>query len=64
MHRLLLLLDQLLLLLDRPGLEQHGCECYAVVRDELARLLFSERYRQDALPGRAGGAPQVQHLTP
>ncbi len=50
--------------LDPEGLQTRACECYAVVRDELARLLFSERYRQDALPGRAGGEPQVQHLTP
>ena len=25
--------------LDRPGLEQRTCECYAVVRDEYSRLL-------------------------
>src|SRR6185503_5178716 len=34
-------------LLDRPGLEQRACECYGVVKRELARLL--------RLPGRAEG---------
>ena len=34
-------------LLDRPGLEQRACECYAVVKRELARLL--------RLPGRSEG---------
>jgi Mn-dependent DtxR family transcriptional regulator len=33
--------------LDRPGLEQHVCECYAVVRKEFDRLL------SDIPPGRA-----------
>lgn len=27
--------------LDRPGLQQHSCECYAVVKAEYARLLGS-----------------------
>jgi CRP-like cAMP-binding protein len=32
--------------LDRSGLETHACECYAVVRKELDRLLSDVRYRQ------------------
>jgi len=34
--------------LDRAGLETRSCECYAVVRKELTRLLADVRYRQDA----------------
>jgi len=34
--------------LERPGLEAAACECYAVVKKELARLLSDVRYRQDA----------------
>ena len=37
-------------MLDRPALEQRACECYAVVKRELDRLL--------RLPGRAE-APQL-----
>jgi CRP-like cAMP-binding protein len=33
--------------LDRSGLETRSCECYAVVRKELSRLLSDVRYRQD-----------------
>lgn len=33
--------------LDRHGLESHACECYAVVKKELARLLPDVLYRQD-----------------
>src|SRR4051812_41521503 len=33
--------------LDRSGLETRVCECYAVVRDELKRLLSDVRYRQE-----------------
>jgi CRP-like cAMP-binding protein len=33
--------------LDRAGLETTACECYAVVRKEMGRLLADERYRQD-----------------
>jgi len=33
--------------LDRHGLETHACECYAVVKKELARLLPDVQYRQD-----------------
>ena len=34
--------------LDRPGLESAACECYAVVRKELDRLLSDVRYGQGA----------------
>jgi len=34
--------------LDRTGLESRVCECYAVVKTELNRLLSDVRYRQDA----------------
>nr|WP_114968626.1 Crp/Fnr family transcriptional regulator [Rhodoferax ferrireducens] len=34
--------------IDRGGLETHSCECYAVVKKELTRLLSDVRYRQDA----------------
>ena len=34
--------------LDRGGLERHVCECYAVVKTELNRLLSDVRYRQSA----------------
>lgn len=48
--------------LDRPGLEQRACECYAVVRREYERLLPGEGARRDtanahariARPGPAG----------
>ncbi len=33
--------------LDRPGLEARVCECYAVVKAELGRLMNDVRYRQD-----------------
>ena len=32
--------------LDRSGLETRACECYAVVRKELSRLLSDVQYRQ------------------
>ena len=35
--------------LDRSGLESHACECYAVVKKELNRLLSDVRYRQGEL---------------
>lgn len=35
--------------LERPGLEARACECYAVVRKELNRLLSDVRYRQGIL---------------
>ena len=31
---------------ERAGLEAHACECYAVVKKELARLLSDVQYRQ------------------
>jgi CRP-like cAMP-binding protein len=34
--------------LERSGLEATACECYAVVKKELARLLSDVRYRQGA----------------
>ena len=34
--------------LDRSGLEKNACECYAVVKKEIARLLSDVRYRQSA----------------
>ena len=34
--------------LDRAGLERRVCECYAVVKTELNRLLCDVRYRQSA----------------
>jgi hypothetical protein len=33
--------------LERSGLEARACECYAVVKKELGRLLCDVRYRQD-----------------
>jgi len=33
--------------LQRPGLESRACECYSVVKRELARLLSDVRYRQE-----------------
>jgi CRP-like cAMP-binding protein len=33
--------------LERAGLETHACECYAVVKKELSRLLSDVQYRQD-----------------
>ena len=33
--------------LDRPGLETRACECYAVVKKELSRLLPDVEYRPD-----------------
>jgi len=32
--------------LERSGLETRACECYAVVKKELARLLSDVLYRQ------------------
>lgn len=34
--------------LDRVGLEKHACECYAVVKTELGRLMSGVEYRQAA----------------
>ncbi len=35
---------------DRQGLESRACECYAVVKDELGRLMGDVRYRQTCTP--------------
>jgi CRP-like cAMP-binding protein len=40
--------------LSRAGLEQRSCECYAVVRDEIARLLNAD---SDVRPGLAAVEP-------
>ncbi|MDP1653071.1 MAG: Crp/Fnr family transcriptional regulator [Rhodocyclaceae bacterium] len=50
--------------LDRSGLESHACECYAVVKKELRRLLSDVAYcqgttapaRHSAAMGRPGSA--------
>lgn len=42
------------LVMDRPGLEQRACECYATVRDEYARLL----------PPSPMNDPKAMHLEP
>jgi CRP-like cAMP-binding protein len=34
--------------LDRSGLETHACECYAIVKKELSRLLSDVQYRQES----------------
>ena len=36
---------------DRAGLETRSCECYAVVKKELKRLLNDVRYRQETATG-------------
>ena len=36
--------------LDRAGLETRACECYAVVKTELSRLLSDVQYRQGTSP--------------
>ena len=38
--------------LDRSGLEDRCCECYAVVKKEVDRLLSDVRYRQDVATGK------------
>jgi Mn-dependent DtxR family transcriptional regulator len=35
--------------LDRGGLEARSCECYAVVKNEIGRLLCDVRLRQTAV---------------
>ncbi|MDO8788379.1 MAG: Crp/Fnr family transcriptional regulator [Sulfuritalea sp.] len=35
--------------LDRRGLETHACECYAVVKKELGRLLSDVQYRHEGV---------------
>jgi CRP-like cAMP-binding protein len=36
--------------LDRAGLEERACECYAVVKTEIGRLLSDVKYRQNTAP--------------
>ena len=43
--------------LERAGLEAGACECYAVVRKELVRLLSDVRYRQSEPEEPALGRP-------
>ena len=43
--------------IDRSGLEDRVCECYAIVRNELSRLLSDVQYRQD-IPAAPGGRIQ------
>jgi CRP-like cAMP-binding protein len=45
--------------IERAGLEKHSCECYAVVRQEMDRLLSDVRYRQSdpALAAKKDQAP-------
>ena len=38
--------------LDRQGLATRACECYDVVKTELARLLCDVQHRQEGLPAR------------
>ncbi len=49
--------------LDPEGLQAHTCECYAVVKDELARLLFGENCRQDTLSARPSAPAAGQRLS-
>jgi hypothetical protein len=51
--------------LDRSGLEARVCECYAVVKKELSRLLSDVRYRDHSVQNnRDGGSVKfVQNLT-
>jgi len=44
--------------LDRPGLEQRACECYAVVEKEFERLLPKRTYRS-VLPSRPGASAAI-----
>jgi hypothetical protein len=44
--------------LDRPGLERNVCECYAVVKTELSRLLSDVRYRPGRFRYRLSGRDQ------
>jgi CRP-like cAMP-binding protein len=45
--------------LDRRGLEKHACECYAVVSNELTRLLSDVRHRQSISSPVAPASSQV-----
>jgi CRP-like cAMP-binding protein len=46
--------------LDRSGLETRACECYAMVKKELNRLLSDVRYRQ----GVSDSVPDITELVP
>jgi Mn-dependent DtxR family transcriptional regulator len=55
--------------LERDGLEEHACECYDVVKQELKRLLSDVRYRQEFAPfahaassGRAVSSSAALHV--
>lgn len=50
--------------LDRAGLETHACECYALVRKELARLLSDVQYRQEGAPAAAADKPRRTNSSP
>jgi CRP-like cAMP-binding protein len=41
--------------LDRTGLESRSCECYALVKKELVRLLSDVEYRQEGVAAGAAG---------
>jgi CRP-like cAMP-binding protein len=50
----------LIAIVDRAGLEAAACECYAVVKKEMDRLLDDVRHRQDTPDGvRYAGATRV-----
>src|SRR4030095_1677986 len=46
--------------LDRAGLETGACECYAVVKKEIRRLLSDVRYRQNEVAATMMDAPRVR----
>ena len=47
--------------LQRAGLEARVCECYAVVKKEMGRLLHDVQYRQPPAPGSAGESQGQVH---
>jgi hypothetical protein len=42
--------------LKRAGLEATTCECYAVVKKEVERLLHDVQHRQESMSGSATGS--------
>ena len=46
--------------LDRAGLETGACECYAVVKKEIQRLLSDVRYRQNEGAATMTDAPRAR----
>ncbi len=46
--------------LDRAGLETGACECYAVVKKEIRRLLSDVRYRQNVVAATMMDVPRVR----